>query len=137
VQVLFAFLLVVPFQQRFATVTAFQKGVYFVSLLLAAAASALLIAPSVQHRILFRAREKRRLLLTANALAIAGMGFLAAAIVGVLMLITDFLYGTATTIIVTAVAASVFAALWYALPLRRRQMPSPSSSPGPRADARP
>ena len=120
VQVLFAFLLVVPFQQRFATVTSFQKLVYFVSLLLAAVASALLIAPSAQHRILFRAREKEHLLRTANALAIAGLGFLAAAIVGVLTLITDFLYGTTTTIVVAATAAVLFAGFWYALPLRRR-----------------
>ena len=120
VQVLFAFLLVVPFQQRFATVTSFQKTTYFVTLLLAAASCAFLIAPSAHHRILFRAREKRHLLLTANRLAIAGMGFLAAAIVGVLTLITDYLYGTTTTIIVTAAAAGVFAALWYAVPLRRR-----------------
>jgi uncharacterized protein involved in cysteine biosynthesis len=120
VQVLFAFLLVVPFQQRFATVTSFQKTTYFVTLLLAAASCAFLIAPSAHHRILFRAREKRHLLLTANRLAIAGMGFLAAAIVGVLTLITDFLYGATTTIIVTAAGAAVFAALWYALPLRRR-----------------
>jgi hypothetical protein len=120
VQVLFAFLLVVPFQQRFATVTQFQRTVYFVTLLLAAASCAFLIAPSAHHRILFRARDKQELLLTANRLAIAGTGFLAAAIVGVLMLITDFLYDTTTTIVVTAAAAGVFGALWYALPLRRR-----------------
>jgi hypothetical protein len=120
VQVLFAFLLVVPFQQRFATVTEFQKTIYFVTLLLAAASCAFLIAPSAQHRILFRAQEKQHLLRIANALAIVGMGFLAAAIVGVLTLITDYLYGTETTIVVTALGAGVFAALWYALPLRRR-----------------
>ena len=120
VQVLFAFLLVVPFQQRFAAVTSFQKTTYFVTLLLAAVSCAFLIAPSAQHRILFRARDKQQLLLTANRLAIVGIGFLAAAIVGVLTLITDFLYGTTTTIIVTAAAAGIFAALWYALPLRRR-----------------
>ena len=120
VQVLFAFLLVVPFQQRFATVTSFQKTTYFVTLLLAAVSCAFLIAPSAHHRILFRARDKQQLLLTANRLAIVGIGFLAAAIVGVLTLITDFLYGTTTTIIVTVAAAGVFAALWYALPLRQR-----------------
>jgi hypothetical protein len=120
VQVLFAFLLVVPFQQRFSTVTSFQKTTYFVTLLLAAASCAFLIAPSAHHRILFRAREKEHLLRTANALAIAGIAFLAAAIVGVLTLITDYLYGTTTTIIVTAMAAAAFAVLWYALPLRRR-----------------
>jgi hypothetical protein len=117
---LFAFLLVLPFQQRFATVTSFQKTVYFVTLLLAAVSCAFLIAPSAHHRILFRARDKQILLLTATRLAIVGIGFLAAAIVGVLTLITDFLYGTTTTIIVTVAAAGVFAALWYALPLRRR-----------------
>ena len=120
VQVLFAFLLVLPFQQRFATVTSFQKTVYFVTLLLAAASCAFLIAPSAHHRVLFRAREKRHLLVIANGLAIAGMAFLAAAIVGVLTLITDYLYGATTTIVVTAAAAGVFATLWYALPLRRR-----------------
>ena len=120
VQVLFAFLLVVPFQQRFATVTSFQKTTYFVTLLLAAVSCAFLIAPSAHHRILFRARGKLHLLITANRLAIVGIGFLAAAIVGVLTLITDFLYGTTTTIIVTVAAAGVFAALWYALPLRQR-----------------
>ena len=120
VQVLFAFLLVVPFQQRFTTVTQFQKTVYFVTLLLAAAASAFLIAPSAYHRILFRAREKRNLLKTANLLAIVGVGMLAAAIVGTLVLITDYLYGTETTLVVSIVAGVLFAGLWYGLPMRRR-----------------
>ena len=120
VQVLFAFLLVVPFQQRFETVTEFQKDVYFVTLLLAAAATALLIAPSAQHRILFRAREKQALLRTANRLAIAGVGFLAAAIVGVLVLISDVLFHAGTTVAVGVVATLVFAGLWYAWPLSRR-----------------
>ena len=120
VQVLFAFLLVVPFQQRFTTVTEFQKTAYFVGLLCAAAATVLLIAPSAQHRILFRAREKPQLLRLANALTIVGLGFLAAAVVCVVMLITDYLYGAETTVIVTALTALGFATLWYLVPLRRR-----------------
>ena len=120
VQVLFAFLLVVPFQQRFGTVTDFQQSVYFVTLLLAALACALLVAPSAYHRILFRSHEKQHMLRAANGMAIAGLGCLAAAIVGVLLLITDYLYGSATTIAVTVAAAGVFATLWYVLPLRRR-----------------
>ncbi|MDX6699537.1 MAG: hypothetical protein QOE65_2934 [Solirubrobacteraceae bacterium] len=120
VQVLFAFLLVVPFQQRFTTVTEFQKTVYFVGLLCAAAATILLIAPSANHRILFRAREKQRLLRRANAMMIAGLGFLAAAIVCVVMLITDFLYGAQTTAAVSVVTGLGFAVLWYLVPLRRR-----------------
>src|SRR5205085_5422772 len=94
VQVLFAFLLVVPFQQRFGSVTDFQQTVYFVTLLLAATACALLIAPSAQHRVLFHAQEKRNLVAAANRLAIAGMARLALAMVGVLTLITDYPYGT-------------------------------------------
>jgi hypothetical protein len=120
VQVLFAFLLVVPFQQRFTTVTQFQKTLYFAALLCSAAATALLIAPSAYHRILFRAREKDTLLKTANRLTIVGLGFLAAAVVCVVLLITDYLYGVETTIAVTAVTGTVFAVLWYLLPLRRR-----------------
>jgi len=120
VQVLFAFLLVVPFQQRFAMVTQFQKSVYVVTLLLAALASAFLIAPSAQHRILFRKREKRNLLQVSNNLAIAGMGFLALAIVGALTLIADVLYGAGPTIAISLGALSVFAILWYAMPLSRR-----------------
>jgi Family of unknown function (DUF6328) len=120
VQVLFAFLLIVPFQQRFGDVTQFQKVVYFVTLLLAALACALLIAPSAQHRVLFHAKEKRTLVATGNTLAIAGMAALAMAMVGVLTLITDFLYGATTTIVVAVAAGAVFAVLWYALPLWRR-----------------
>jgi hypothetical protein len=120
VQVLFAFLLVVPFQQRFSMVTQFQKSVYVVTLLLAALASAFLIAPSAQHRILFRKREKRNLLQVSNNLAIAGMGFLALAIVGALTLVADILYGAGPTIAISLGALSVFAILWYAIPLSRR-----------------
>lgn len=120
VQVLFAFLLVVPFQQRFAVVTEFQKTVYFVGLLCAAAATILLIAPSANHRILFRAREKAELLKLANVLTIAGLAFLAAAVVCVVMLITDFLYGAGTTAVVAGLTGLGFAVLWYLVPLRRR-----------------
>jgi hypothetical protein len=120
VQVLFAFLLVVPFQQRFATVTQFQKTTYFITLLLTATATAFLIAPSAYHRILFRAREKQHMLKTANWLTVAGLALLAAAIVGTLVLITDYLYGTETTIVVSVLAGVLFCALWYGLPLRRR-----------------
>jgi O-antigen/teichoic acid export membrane protein len=120
VQVLFAFLLVVPFQQRFVTVTQFQKTVYFVGLLCAAAATTLLIAPSANHRILFRAREKPQLLKLANRLSIAGLGFLAAAVVSVVLLVADYLYGVETTVVVAGLTAAALVLFWYAVPLRRR-----------------
>jgi hypothetical protein len=119
VQVLFAFLLTVPFTQRFEQVTQFQKYVYFVTLLCSAMASAFLIAPSSYHRLRFRQREKEQMVLTSNRLAIVGLGILALAINGVVLLITDVLFRETTTIVVTALTALVFAGLWYALPLGR------------------
>src|SRR3954454_20138986 len=81
VQVLFAFLLAVPFSSRFGDVDDFERDVYFVALLLSAIAVALLMAPSIQHRILFRHEQKRYLVHTGSMLTIAGMTALALAIV--------------------------------------------------------
>ena len=120
VQILFAFLLTVPFTQRFAQVTELQKYVYFTTLLCAAGAVALLIAPSAQHRILFRRHQKEKLLKAANSQTIAGLGFLALSMTGVVLLITDLLFKTATVAVVTAGVALAFATLWYAVPLARR-----------------
>src|SRR5947208_10981583 len=100
VQVLFAFLLVLPFNNRFAHVSAYERGVYFATLLLAAAATLFLIAPSAHHRILFRLQEKRHVVLVANYLALAGTGCLALAMTGAVLLITTFLFGALTGAIV-------------------------------------
>ncbi len=120
VQVLFAFLLVVPFNNRFAQVTEFQQTVYFATLLCAAAAAGCLIAPTVHHRIQFRQQDKKRILMVANRLAIAGLALLATAMTGALLLITDLLYGTTTTAIAVAAIAILFFSVWFGIPLRRR-----------------
>ena len=119
VQVLFAFLLVVPFNQRFADITSFQQTTYFVTLLLATAASACLIAPTAHHRIEFRAQDKKRIVFHATRLAIAGLALLASAMTGAVMLITDILYGSTTVAIVAALVALLFALLWFAWPVKR------------------
>jgi Family of unknown function (DUF6328) len=119
VQVLFAFLLVVPFNQRFADVTQFQKTVYFVTLLFAAAASVCLIAPTVHHRVEFRRQNKEQILLTANKLAVVGMACLAVAMTGALLLITDVLYDSTITAIAIAAVAIAFFAVWFGIPLLR------------------
>jgi Family of unknown function (DUF6328) len=119
VQVLFAFLLVVPFNQRFGDITDFQKTVYFVTLLFTAAASVCLIAPTAQHRVEFRAQHKEQILLMANRLAIVGLGCLAVAMTGAILLITDLLYGSTTTVIVTIAVGLTFALLWYLIPAQR------------------
>lgn len=120
VQVLFAFLLAVPFQQNFTKITPFQERVYFATLLLTALSAALLIAPSAYHRMTFRMQQKDHLIVLANRFAIAGLGCLALAMTGAIMLITDVLFGATATIFFSAAALSVFVLLWYALPLRRR-----------------
>jgi hypothetical protein len=120
VQVLFAFLLVVPFNARFLEVTDFQQTVYLVTLLLTAASSALLIAPTVHHRLTFRKQQKERIVLIGNRLTIAGLTTLGLAMIGVVLLVTDFVFGTVTTVIGAGLTAALFAVVWYVLPLRRR-----------------
>ncbi len=119
VQVLFAFLLVVPFNQRFADITSFQRTVYFVTLLCATAACACLIAPSAHHRIEFRAQDKERIVMGGNRLALAGLTLLATAMTGAITFVTDFLYSSTTTTIAAVLVAVLFAVLWYAVPIRR------------------
>src|SRR6476661_4157211 len=108
VQVLFAFLLAVPFQQNFTKITSFQKDVYFATLLLTALAAALLIAPSAYHRITFRYQQKHRLVFIANRLAIAGLAALALAMTCAILLITDLLFGTVAAIVTTSFSFATF-----------------------------
>jgi hypothetical protein len=123
VQVLFAFLLTVPFQQGFTKITPFQERIYFVTLLCTAISAALLISPSAYHRITFRMQEKEHLVLLSNRLAIVGLGFLALAMSGAVMLITDVVFGATATVAVTTTAVFLmFVVLWYVLPLRQRAM---------------
>jgi Family of unknown function (DUF6328) len=121
VQVLFAFLLTVPFQRRFQMATSFQKDVYLVTLLLTALTTALFIAPSAYHRLEFRQGDKEHIVDVANGLAIAGFGVLAAAMSSAILLVTDFLFGATTATICTVGAAIVLYGLWYVAPLTRRR----------------
>src|SRR4051812_17698090 len=120
VQVLFAFLLGVPFTQRFGELAPYQEDIYYATLMCAAAATALLIAPSAHHRVLFRQRDKRYIVSVSKRFAIVGLAFLALAMTGVVLLITDFIFSSTATTIATSATALVFALLWYALPLARR-----------------
>lgn len=120
VQVLFAFLLAVPFQQNFTEITSFQKDVYFGTLLCTAISATLLISPSAYHRLTFRYQQKRQLVFYANRFSIAGLTFLALAMTGAIMLITDVLFGTVATVVTTTATVIVIGLFWYALPLQRR-----------------
>jgi cell division protein FtsW (lipid II flippase) len=120
VQVLFAFLLAVPFTQRFEEVNGAEKWAFFGSFLCTAVASVLLIAPSAYHRLRWREHDKEHMLETANRLTIVGTFFLALAMTGVVFLITDLLFNAAAAIPVTVVSALAFAWFWYGLALMRR-----------------
>ena len=119
VQVLFAFLLILPFQMTFADITDFQKHVYYVTLCATALASACLIGPSARHRIRFRDQDKKWVVLSANRLAISGLVALSVAITGVILLVSDYIWGKTTTIIATAVIAALIGWLWFGSPLAR------------------
>ena len=120
VQVLFAFLLMVPFTQRFPDLDDLETGVFFMTLLCTAVATALLIAPSAHHRILWRGGVREQRLVLGNILTIAGLIFLLPAIVGVVFVITAFIFGLTAAVVVTGLLALFFVMLWFVFPLRYR-----------------
>ena len=120
VQVLFAFLLAVPFQQGFQEVTEFQKDVYFATLILASLSATMLISPSAYHRVTFRYQQKRRLVYYSNRFAIVGLALLALAMTGAILLISDVLFSTAAALVTAGIALCVFGFFWFVLPLQRR-----------------
>ena len=120
VQVLFAFLLVVPFNAGWKLTTSFDHVVYFVTLVCIAVATALLIAPSVHHPVLFREGEKPFLIGVGNRLMITGMAFVAVGMAGIFVLISDFLFGGWAATIGGVLAAVVVAGLWFGIPLWHR-----------------
>jgi hypothetical protein len=122
VQVLFAFLLTVPFTQRFERLSPLQQKLYFATLLSTALTTALLVAPSANHRMLFRKRDKEHIVLIANRLTIAGLASMALSMCGVILLISDLMFDAVTPVVATCGAALVFAWLWFVRPIRRRHL---------------
>lgn len=120
VQMLFGFLLAVPFSQRFSSVSSHQRGLYYAAFASAAGASVCFIAPTSFHRIVWQHGRKEVLLRISSGLAIAGTVFLAAAITSVMLFITSFLYGSAPAGFAAGVLVAALAVLWYALPLGLR-----------------
>jgi cation transport ATPase len=120
VQVLFGFLLAVPFQQRFQDVNDFQRDVYFVTLLAAMTATAFLIAPSAYHRIAFGQHEKPNIILVGTVQFVCALVALAIAMNGAVLLVTDFIFGATTAIVTFVITGSLFAWLWFGIGLWRR-----------------
>jgi Family of unknown function (DUF6328) len=123
IQVMFAFLLVVPFNAGFSKLTSFDRYCYFVTLLCLAAAATLLIAPSMHHRLLFRRGEKDYLVAVGTRLAIVSGVFLTAGMTGILVLISNVVFGGTTAVVVGVLTALIVAGLWFGMPLLRRRVP--------------
>lgn len=120
VQVLFAFLLAVPFSNGYRTITHFEKIAFFVSLCATAVSSALLIATPSIHRLRFRADDKEKIVIAGNRLAIAGFFVLAIAMVAALVTVTSFLFGKSIGIATAASLTAIIVVLWYGIPFWMR-----------------
>lgn len=131
VQILFAFLLVVPFNSRFARLSGFERGLYMAALLCIAIATVLIITPSIHHRILFRHGQKAFLVEVGNRLLIIAALFLAAGLGLIMLLIGEVVIGEAGAIAIGAAALGLTAGLWFVLPLsRRRRLNREAGTPG-------
>jgi hypothetical protein len=119
VQVLFAFLLIAPFSQRFDEINDLQKYAYLVALTFTALGSAFLIAPTPYHRIRWRDQDKDAMLRLANRLALAGTICVAIAMPCALFFVTDFLFKSPVPALLAALVIGVIVTFWYALPLER------------------
>jgi Kef-type K+ transport system membrane component KefB len=116
-QVLLAFLLTVPFMQRFDELGTTDRRVYMFAVIAAALGSLLLIAPSAHHRVRFRRRSKEAILRTANVCSVAGMGLLALAVGAAVYLVADVVYGSPFSGIVGAALITATVLLWFVVPL--------------------
>jgi hypothetical protein len=121
VQVLFGFLLAVPFQQRFADATTFQRDVYFFTLVASAVAAALFIAPIAYHRVMLGEGDRPHIIQVGTRLLILGLVALALAMNGAVLLVCDVLFGPATVVVTVIATTSLFAWLWFGMGLLRKR----------------
>jgi hypothetical protein len=130
VQILFAFLLTLPFQSRFGDLTAVQRGIYLTTLLSAAVAVLFFIAPVAAHRLMFRKHVKDELVRFTGRVAVLGLFFLALALLGALLLVVDVVVGRGAAVTVFLVGAALVGVLWAVLPARvRRRVAEPDDPP--------
>jgi hypothetical protein len=121
VQVLFGFLLSIPFTTRFVKLSHAQHGLYVAALLFAAIATALLLAPVAYHRLVFRRHRKEQLVKDANVLAILGLAAVGLAVSAAVLLVVSFVDRGATVALLTVLVVCLFAGLWFVLPLVQRR----------------
>lgn len=121
VQVLFGFLLSLPFTARFSRLSPGQRDLYLASLVLAALATALLVGPVAYHRLVFRRGQKEQLVQAAGVMAIGGLAAVGLAVSAAVLLVTGYVASGLPAALITALVTSVFGLLWFVLPLARRR----------------
>jgi Family of unknown function (DUF6328) len=121
VQVLFGFLLALPFTSRFAQLSHAQRGLYVTSLVLAATATALLLGPVAYHRLVFRQHQKEQLVKDANIMAILGLAAVGLAVCAAVLLVLSYVVKGLPAVIITVFVVCLFAGLWFGLPMARRR----------------
>ena len=119
IQFLFAFLLIVPFQKGWSSVSDFERVIYYATLICTASSSVLLIAPTARHRLRFQTLDKRWIVVTSNRLAIAGLVLLGVAMVGVVLLVSHTVYGTLAAALATGAIVLLLGWTWFGAPLAR------------------
>jgi len=122
VQVLFGFLLSLPFTVRFSQLHQGQRDLYLASITLSAVATTLLLGPVAYHRLVFRQGQKERLVRFANAMAVLGLAAVGSAILTAVLLVISYVAGWLTGGLITAVTGCMLISLWFALPLSRRRL---------------
>jgi hypothetical protein len=118
-QILFGFLLTVPFAQRWSQTDDLQRTLFLITLLAIASATGCFIAPTAAHRLRFHQRDRDFLVSYANFTAIAGLVCLLVAMVSAVLLVTDFVFGRTTSVVAAVAIAVVLTTLWFAVPLSR------------------
>ena len=125
VQILFAFLLSIAFQNRFSDIESYQRGIYVVTLVAAACAAIMLIAPVAVHRMLFRRHQKHELVVITSRFAAIGLAFLGTAILCAVLFVLDVVVNLTVAIVLTAVLAALLVGMWWLVPVEvRRRRPS-------------
>lgn len=117
VQILFGFLLSITFTGKYGTISDFVRYTHLVTVLCAAAAVALLTAPAAWHRMLFRQGRREDIVAAGNSFALIGLGFLAVAMTGTVLVLSEVIVGGRPALVIGFSALVVFGTLWFLLPL--------------------
>jgi Family of unknown function (DUF6328) len=122
VQVLFGFLLSLPFTTKFSKLSQGQRDLYLASLVLAAVSTALLLGPVAYHRLVFRRGQKERVVRAANTMALLGLAAVGLAVTSAVLLVTSYVAAALPAALITVFMAALFGGLWFAFPIARHRL---------------